>query len=170
MPNISITWEDASQRRFDSIMSQSIFVFGNIRPELSAVGSHFYRSNNRQFNLNPGKYADLRDTYKEWKQGVFGFVYPILVGTGALADSLTNQRSANTIYELTNTSLTIGSKVQSKKGAPYPFFIHAGYKARDGSRVPARPLLPKDESDLKAYKRIFWQTLQKRVNRVWSKN
>ncbi len=72
--------------------------------------------------------------YKKEKLKRYGFVYPMLVASGALRSSLTQMGDSNSLFEIFNKStLALGTKVVGKGGANYPMFLNYGTK-----KMPAR--------------------------------
>tara|TARA_Y100001951_G_C11292089_1_gene272887 strand:- start:2054 stop:2668 length:615 start_codon:yes stop_codon:yes gene_type:complete len=75
--------------------------------------------------------------YKDLKKKAHGFIYPILKASGKLEKSLTSPTNPDTIATVLNkTTLLLGTKVESDKGAPYPAFLQFGTR-----KMPARPYL-----------------------------
>lgn len=80
----------------------------------------------------PGKFADLKDAYKDRKQATLGFIYPILRGeTKRLEESLTRPDSPDAILEVVNKkSLLLGTKVE------YGYWLNFGT-----SKMKKRPFV-----------------------------
>ncbi len=75
--------------------------------------------------------------YRQYKKMKWGFVYPILKASGDLEKSLTNPYDQKTIATILNKKvLLLGTKVTSKKGAPYPTYLNEGTR-----KMPARPFM-----------------------------
>jgi phage gpG-like protein len=75
--------------------------------------------------------------YRQYKEMKYGFVYPILKASGDLEKSLTNPTDSNTIASILNKKvLLLGTKVTSRKGAPYPTYLQTGTR-----KMPARPFM-----------------------------
>ena len=83
---------------------------------LRKVAQDFYTSNEDLiFNQRPGRYKDLSEAYKLKKRSMVGFVYPILVKTGDLRDSLTKVGSPHNINRLSMNTLVLGTKIKYAK-------------------------------------------------------
>jgi len=87
--------------------------------------------------------------YKEYKEKVAGFVYPILLRTGRMARSLLTPGGEN-ILRIGTKSLEMGTQV--------PYGIHHQFGT---SRMPARPFLFIDDQRLGSWKRIINDHLKK---------
>lgn len=99
---------------------------------LTLIAGDFYKSEGAIFRLNgPGQYADLSPNYKPRKQKRWGRVYPILLASGALRDSVTSGTDSNSISQIVNKdTLIIGTRI------PYGRYLQEGT-----SKMPARPFL-----------------------------
>ena len=83
---------------------------------LKKVSEDIYESNEELiFNQRPGRYRDLSEVYKLEKRAMVGFVYPILVRTGTLKESLTKVGSTYNINRLSMSTLVLGTKVKYAK-------------------------------------------------------
>ena len=113
-------------------------ISSDLRVPFKLITMSFYRTNKVLFTLkSKGPFDDLSNNYKEEKAEKYGFIYPILKATGALERSITNPTDSNTVASVLNkTTLILGTKLTSKKGAPYPAFLQFGTKF-----MPARPYL-----------------------------
>lgn len=95
---------------------------------LSKIADDFYRSNRATFSKRgAGGYPDLTAAYKVSKRKQVGFVYPILVRSGALQRSATSRTDRNSFLEISDgNTISFGSKlpyaqfVQEKR--PFMFF------------------------------------------------
>ena len=59
------------------------------------------------------------------------------MATGKLGKSMTDPSSSDSVATIVNKkTLLLGTKVKSKRGAPYAFFLHFGTK-----KMKARPLV-----------------------------
>lgn len=101
---------------------------------LTLISKDFYRSERAIFQLaSEGKYPDLKQATKNYKQLNFGFIYPILKRTGRLAKSLTDATAGEAINVISNKkSLVIGTRV------PYGIY-HQSDKPR--LKIPLRKFL-----------------------------
>ena len=133
---------------------------------LKLIGQSWYKTNKALFVLKgKGPFKDLSDKpftaywltdentagwkkkppsdkffpngYQQYKEMKYGFVYPILKASGSLMKSLTDPTDSNTIASILNKKvLILGTKVTSKKGAPYPTYLQTGTR-----KMPARPFM-----------------------------
>ena len=79
----------------------------------------------------------FKQGYKDYKVASGYKLYPILKASGKLMKSLTIPTDRNTIASVLNKrTLILGTKVESKKGAPYPTYLNFGTK-----KMPARPFM-----------------------------
>lgn len=130
-------------------------IAGDLTEPLSQIGADWMRTNQSVFQLSgPGPWVDLMGSkprrnkktgrfqspnggYKAQKLKKWGFVYPILKASGALERSLTQPGDPNSLFEIVNgKNLILGTKVMSRSGANYPFFL-----ARGTSKMRARNYL-----------------------------
>jgi hypothetical protein len=71
----------------------------DFRVPFTQIANDHYKRNRIQFSLQgSGKYEDLASATKEGKAREVGFIYPILVRTGRLRDSLINAGDAKSSY------------------------------------------------------------------------
>lgn len=101
----------------------------DMRPYYEAIISDYFKSNEALiFSASPGKYADLKPKTKDQKQRKFGFVYPMLVSSGRLKESMTNRGSSEAIVRMNKLNLELGTKT------PYASYLQDGT-----SKMEARP-------------------------------
>ncbi len=106
----------------------------DLRPVFEPIISDFYKSQEKLvFSGTPGKYSDLKDRTKVQKQRAVGFVYPILVWTGRLRDSLSRRNAREAITISRPFDLVLGTKTK------YASYLH--YGSKDGIRVAPRPYM-----------------------------
>lgn len=81
---------------------------------LRLMAESWFRGNKSIFALKgPGRYDDLTERYKKYKQKHFGFVYPILMATGRLAASITWPIGGESINFIVNkNTLVLGTEVE----------------------------------------------------------
>lgn len=105
---------------------------------LNLIAQQWFKSNVAIFTLvGAGKYVDLTDLYKKRKTKAKGSPYPILKWSGALESSITDPTNAFSIHNIINrNSLLLGTRITSKTGAPYAYFLHNGT-----SKMAARPVV-----------------------------
>lgn len=104
---------------------------GDLRPAFEIIASDFYKSNKFLiFEAKPGRYKDLSPDYKAQKQKVYGNIYPMLVASGRLEESLTVRGGNENITLINPRRMTLGSKT------PYATWLQTGTR-----KMPARPPL-----------------------------
>jgi len=110
----------------------------DLRTPFRLITQSFYKTNMALFQMkSKGPFKDLSPKYKKQKKREWGFIYPILKASGKLEKSLTSPTNPDTIATVLNkTTLLLGTKVTSDKGAPYPAFLQFGTR-----KMPARPYL-----------------------------
>lgn len=132
---------------------------GDLSVPLTAIAGDWFRTNRLYFQASgSGPWADLSNGnaprgkvrgfgakktgekggrvggYKEQKLKRWGFVYPILRASGKFERSITEPADSNSLLEILNAStLLLGSRAVSDRGAPYPKFLHTGT-----NQMPAR--------------------------------
>lgn len=116
---------------FRAFLKEAFKFTSNLRIPLELISRDFYRSERLIFNLKgPGGYADLDPATKTRKNALYGFIYPILKGSGRLSESVLGPSSPESINDLSNTALRIGTST------PYGRFLQEGTK-----KMEARPFL-----------------------------
>lgn len=116
------------QRTFSAAVDRARTDVLDLTIPLRLILEDFYRSNRATFEKRgAGGYEDLSDKYKARKRRQVGFVYPILVRSGALRGSATNSKDRNAYSRIINRSaIEFGSRlpyaaaVQSRR--PFMFF------------------------------------------------
>jgi hypothetical protein len=111
----------------------------DLGPVFKLMAAEWFKSNRSIFDpgrKSRGKYKDLSDQYKKAKKARHGFVYPILLAGGKLARSMTDPTSGDSVQRITKKDMILGTRVTSKRGAPYPIFLHKGT-----AKMPARPVV-----------------------------
>lgn len=141
------------QDQLNQAINKAIKGVNDLTVPLKLMTREWFKGNRSQFDegrKGPGKYknADLSPLYKKQKKRAIGSAYPILRGflrvskgkykkSGKLAASMTIPGNSGSVNKIVNKKiLVLGTKVKSKKGAPYPFFLHFGTK-----KMPARPVV-----------------------------
>lgn len=85
----------------------------DLRIPFKEISDDFYKSQKAIFQLqSPGKYDDLDEDYKDRKQKLYGFVYPILKASGRLERSVTSANGEGAINIITKSVLGIGTTVK----------------------------------------------------------
>lgn len=133
----------ADTATFNSFVNNVLETTGDLRVPFIQIGQDIFKSNRKLFLLRgPGKFRDLSDNppgkgYKSKKSKKLGSAYPILRGfTGDLEKSITRNTDKNSVFRVSKTSFTVGTKARSKKGFLYPLALQEGT-----SKMPARPFL-----------------------------
>jgi len=133
-------YEIDSQKKFRKEINKAIKKVGDLTIPFGLMTREWFKANRSIFDkgrVGPGKYADLSPKYKVAKGKKYGFVYPILRGSGKLAESMIEADHPDSIAIITNKNvLTLGTKVTNKKNKPYPIFLHFGT-----NKMTARPLV-----------------------------
>jgi len=130
-----------NQRRFEEAINRARATTSDLRIPLTLIAKDWFRSNRGIFDpgrKSAGQYEELSERYAKAKVRKWGFKYPILRASGALADSLTDPENSNAIADIINSgSLVLGTRLRGKKGAPYPSYLQFG----TSKGMPARPFL-----------------------------
>ena len=110
----------------------------DLRVPFRQITESFYKTNMILFTFtSKGPFKELSPMYQIKKDKKWGFIWPILKASGKLERSLTKPTDPDTVATVINkTTLMLGTKVTSKKGAPYPVYLQTGTK-----KMPARPYL-----------------------------
>jgi len=105
---------------------------------MGLITQSWFKTNRAIFSLkSAGKYVDLTEKYKKFKIRHLGSAYPILKLSGQLEASITEPTDGYAVHYMINKlSLALGTRVVSKDGAPYGYFLHHGTK-----KMPARPVV-----------------------------
>lgn len=88
---------------------------------LTSIAQRWYKNNRAIFQLkSKGKYEDLSEPYKQHKLKEWGFVYPILMASGALALSLTQRGGYGGINFIANkNTLYLGTAISYAQHLQY---------------------------------------------------
>lgn len=118
-------WQIENQREFTENLNELLRHTNDLRPILRPIANDFYQGQKIIFGLKgPGLYQDLApaqgkagnptttSNYKRRKLLLRGQAYPILELSGELKDSIISNRDSQSIFELTETSLVIGTAVR----------------------------------------------------------
>lgn len=102
--------------------------------ETQRILRKFWRAN---FILSgPGQYPDLSPEYADRKEDEVGFVYPILVRSGFLRDSVIDAGHPKAITRVGTASLVLGTSV------PWAAYNQEGWtNTRTGAKGPARKFM-----------------------------
>lgn len=127
-----VSGEIANYAKFQEAIARGRAAVQDLTVPLMLIAKDFYRSEKAIFQLSgPGQYPDLSPKYKKQKQKRWGRIYPILMASGALRDSVTSGSDKNSISQVVNrTSLIIGTRVE-----------YAAYLQEGTMHMPARPFL-----------------------------
>ena len=116
--------EDAN-RRINYIFDRT----KDFRPLFEVLQSDFYKTEkNMVFVARPGKYADLMPRTKIQKMRQVGQIYPVLVWSWLLKESLTKRNSKDNITTIKEKSMVLGTKLK-----------YAEYLFRGTSKMKKRP-------------------------------
>lgn len=107
---------------------------GDLTVPLTLIGQQWFKSNRAIFALKgPGKYPDLTERYKKFKERHLGSAYPILKLTGRLEGSITDPSDGDAVMQIINNSdLLLGTTV------PYANFHQ---NPGESSPLPRRPMV-----------------------------
>ena len=110
-----------NDKNFRDAIKRASLVAQDFRVPFGFLLNAFYKSEQAIFQLKgPGKYPPFkgpinpktgRTQYQDWKFKKYGFDYPLLVRTGALAASLLGPSNPGSISKITNLSLTFGTSI-----------------------------------------------------------
>ena len=133
-PNIYLE----NQKEFANKILEAIKEIGDLRTPFKLIANDFYKSEESIFLLkSSGAYSDFKNKKsRDEKLRAVGFDYPLLKRSGNLMRSVLSPKNSNSILEISKTEMFIGTKVLSKKGAPYPIFLQKGTR-----KMQARPFL-----------------------------
>lgn len=110
-----------NDKRFRNALTKAAEVVQDFRLPFGLILSDFYKSEQAIWKLKgPGKYPpfkgpkdkDGKTRYQAQKIKKYGFDYPLLVRTGALAASLSGPNNAGSISNITKLSLTFGTSIE----------------------------------------------------------
>lgn len=127
-----------NDRLFASTLTRASKVVEDFRVPFGLISRDFYKSEQAIFQLKgPGQYPGFKGPkeengktqYQNTKLKKYGFDYPLLVATGALAASITQPNARYSINSITSLSLAIGTSI------PYGIY-HQSDAPR--SKVPLR--------------------------------
>lgn len=165
MERIGVRWEVAGEAQLDRFFADVVLLSRDFKPALTGIGDDWYATERAVFAAegaaegNPA-WAKLSPVYAWWKQSK----YPgrgILERTGRMMRSLTEHGAPDSVYELTNDSLTLGSTLRVGRGGQWNLaMLH-----QTGTRkMPARkPGL------LTQAQRIRWtKIVQRELNAIFS--
>jgi len=132
----------------------------DIQALLTGIGEYWFSANNKSiFSQRSalGPFTDLAAITKKSKQKKYGNVYPILVASGALRESLTNPRGKHSIFKFDAARMVGGSgssypaRVVLGSDLPYVKYHMEGFKHRSGKFVSARPPVSLSAGGLQAF-------------------
>lgn len=136
------SYEVDNDKRFREALKRASGITQDLRIAFGLISADFYKSQQAIWKLKgPGKYPPFKGAinkltgmtqYQAYKKRKYGFDYPLLVRTGALAASLSGPSNNGSINKITNLSLTIGT------GIKYGVY-HQSDEGR--SKIPLRKFL-----------------------------
>lgn len=162
---VATSYEVDSEKRLDKAIKKAIKEVEDLTLPFSLISKSWFKGNRSIFDMGrkgPGKYEDYdggaESAYATRKKKTYGFVYPMLVASGKLKESMINPNSSDSINSVINKkTLELGTSVTSAAGAPYPSYLHYGTKF-----MPARPVV------LFGSEQVAPSELNKRVS-IWVK-
>lgn len=119
-PAVGISYSLENDRLFKQTLRDASEVVSDLRIPFGLISRDFYKSERAIFGLKgPGLYPPFKGekdkdgltAYQKRKRKKFGFDYPLLVATGALAASITQPSARGSINIITPLSLTIGTSL-----------------------------------------------------------
>lgn len=121
-------------KKLDAAFKQAMAEVDDLTIPLTLITRSWFKSNRAIFSLKgPGKYADLSEPYKIRKEKEVGFIYPILVKSGALANSMINPGDPHSVSQiLDKQQLILGTSVS------YGYVHQYGSKKKN---IPSRPFV-----------------------------
>ena len=132
-------------------IKEALLQVNDLRIPYHLITQSWFKTNLSLFDMSrrgPGKYPILGGLNPFEKRGKnkltnyqiaarakikeVGFMYPLLVRSGKVANSMTQPRDSNAVSMIVNkTILVLGTKAKSKDGYPYPIALQvAGGKAQ----------------------------------------
>lgn len=156
---------NADVRGFNKFVNEVIEATGDLRLAFIQIGARKYKKiKGEVFGLTgPGQFTDLTDNppgkgYKSRKAAKLRSAYPIFRGfTGALEKSITKNTDKNSIFRVSKTGFTMGTKVKSKKGFLYPLALQEGTK-----KMAKREWLFIDKNDVRDWTDIIAKSIDNR--------
>lgn len=156
-----------NDKRFRKAMENAAAVSQDLRVPFGLILRDFYKSEQSIFKLKgPGKYPEFKNSaratstggknnpngkrgteftatmspYQKYKLKRYGFDYPLLVRTGALAASILGPNSKGSVSKITNLSLVFGTSIaygkyhqsdDPRKKVPLRKFLFIGPEASE---------------------------------------
>lgn len=148
-------------KKFQAAINEAIKQVDDLTIPFNLITQSWFKTNMAIFALKgPGKYQDLSEGYKKWKQWFLKSTtpYPILKLTGALEASITQPGADGSIAQIINkTTLVLGSSI------PYAKDHQTGNRRKN---LPARPWLfsggEQSSPDFATRRRDIWIGLVKK--------
>ena len=137
MSEVRIRWSVAGDVLLDRAFTRLAIDVADFTPALRDAGDILYSEIEHQFSSEgEPAWAPLSPRYAARKARRYPGK-PILQATGAMMDSLTTNSAPGSVYELTPTSLTVGSELSVGKWC-LPL-IH--YSSAPRANIPPRPMI-----------------------------
>ena len=116
-------------KEFEKALKDASRKMDDLRIPMSLIAKEWFKSNRAIFSTaGYGKYEKYKSNYAKWKMKQFGRIQVLKV-SGQLEKSLTNPRNEFSVNQIINKkTLIVGTKVLSKKGAPYAIYLQNGTK------------------------------------------
>lgn len=100
-----------NDKQFAAEIEKAIGLVGNLRVAFGLIARDWFKSNKAQFTLKgSGGYKPLSARYAAQKLRDVG-QKPILVRTGKLRDSVTEHGSSDSVLQISETALILGTRV-----------------------------------------------------------
>lgn len=171
MPD-GLTAEIVNYEDFSRMIQDYKNVFGSARVPFAAVLDYWQKWNFENIyrggdtsdtaeGMTAGRYEDLSESYKDFKEDLVGFIYPVLRLHGVLMESITGSSSRFAIIEISDDELLMGTNAESLEGAPYALYLQKGTR-----KMPARPPIIKTPDQLDALARIFFETAKRQFSNI----
>lgn len=108
---LSTSYSIQNDREFGAAIERAASQVSDLRVAFGLIARDWFKSNKAQFSLKgSGQYQPLSEKYAIRKAKKHGNK-PILVATGRLRDSLTNQGTDESIIRITEKSMILGTTV-----------------------------------------------------------
>lgn len=163
MVNLSVTVDDS---KLNAALTGLGRQFANVRPALRPAAERIVRAAREQIDSagkrsgNPWaarKESTLRDITSA-NRGGFSKVGLPGRATDRMFLSVGTMGGPDSIYQETDDSVTVGTRVRSRRGFPYPAAFHQGT-----SRMPARPIYAPTDRDVREIRSVMRRSFRERI-------
>lgn len=174
------SYEIENDEAFFAQIQAALSVVDDLRGPFGEILRDFFDSNQAIFGNKPGLYDDYADTttgetgtntpYAKKKQALYGRVYPMLVASGRLRDSLTGTPNEDSIAIIGKRGMAVGTDVdygiyhqsdEDRKKMPLRKFLFIGPEA-------AR-YAPKEKGRARRYANIIEKWVIADLKRIYGK-